>query len=104
MHQEVKTLLFGMLWAAGCSAASSTSLRVDSLRLTRPFRMATPIHTDSTDVWGKPFEQDNLMMEVPVSLKQWRTGECMTDSVIPASEQGGLRLAGFQIENTTLAK
>ena len=104
MHQEVKTLLFGMLWAAGCSAASSTSLRVDSLRLTRPFRMAMPIHTDSTDVWGKPFEQDNLMMEVPVSLKQWRTGECMTDSVIPASEHGGLRLAGFQIENTMFAK
>ena len=104
MYQEVKAALLAALWIAGCAAVSATSLRVDSLRLTQPFCMAKPVLTDSTDVWGKPFAQNDLMMDTPMSLRQWREGNCMTDSIIPATRLGGVRLAGFQIENTSFVK
>ena len=104
MYQEVKNTLLTALLAAGSIAMQATDLRVDSLRITSPYCMNTPIRTDSTDVWGKAFQQEDLMMDAPMQLNQWLKGECMADSIVPASEKGGVRLAGFQMENSMFAK
>ena len=94
MYQEVKNTLLTALLAAGSIAMQATDLHVDSLRITSPYCMNTPIRTDSTDVWGKAFQQEDLMMDAPMQLNQWLKGECMADSIVPASEKGGVRLAG----------
>ncbi len=104
MYQEVKNTLLTALLAAGSIAMQASDLRVDSLRITSPYCMNTPIRTDSTDVWGKAFQQEDLMMDAPMQLNQWLKGECMADSIVPASEKGGVRLAGFQMENSMFAK
>lgn len=104
MYQETKHAMLGVLMATCCTLVQAADIRVDSLRLTAPYRMATPLHTDSTDVWGKPFQVNDLMMDAPMAISMWHKGEQMTDSIVPATEKGGVRLAGFQVENTLFAK
>lgn len=93
-----------MLMAAISPLMQAADLRVDSLRFTAPYRMAQPISTDSTDVWGRPFQANDLMMDAPMQINLWRQGEHLTDSIVPATAQGGVRLAGFQVDNTLYAK
>ena len=68
MYQEVKNTLLTALLAAGSIAMQAADLRVDSLRITSPYCMNTPLRTDSTDVWGKAFQQEDLMMDAPMQL------------------------------------
>lgn len=104
MYQEVKHATTVMLMAVICPLMQAADLRLDSLRLTAPYRMATPLCTDSTDVWGKPFQANDLMMDAPMQVSLWRQGEHMPDSIVPATAQGGVRLAGCQVDNRLYAK
>lgn len=104
MYQGVKSGIVGMLIAATCLMASAADIRVDSMQVSSAFCMQKPILTDSTDVWGKAFKQDDLMMDSPMSLDRWKQGDVMTDSIIPMTDKGGVRLVGFQLDNTLFVK
>lgn len=104
MYQETKQAMLTALLGICSFTLSATQLSVDSLRLTHPQTLITPISTDSTDVWGKPFDMDKTAMDAPIDYSLWEDGEVMNDSIIPSIEKNGLRLAGFQIENTMFVK
>ena len=104
MYQGAKRIILCVLIPAAGLMASAADIRVDSMKVTSAYHMAKPLLTDSTDVWGKTFNHEDLMMESPISLDAWSQGEWLTDSIIPASAQGGVRLIGFQLDNTLFVK
>ena len=104
MYQGAKRIILCVLIPAAGLMASAADIRVDSMKVTSAYHMAKPLLTDSTDVWGKTFNHEDMMMLSPISLDAWRQGEWLTDSIIPASAQGGVRLIGFQLDNTMFVK
>lgn len=86
-------------------ATQARAIDVQTLRLSRPFPTITPVLTDTTDVRGEKFKMDDILLDMPLPMSAWKSGEQLTDSILPANEAGdAVRLAGFQVETPKFAK
>ncbi len=88
------------LCALVCNAES---IRVAKLRITDPIVSPAPFATDSTDVSGKTWDNDELMMDDIANLSAWKEGTEMGDSILQAPAAKAVRLAGFTLDNRNYA-
>ncbi len=74
-----------------------------ALRITAPIILHAPLLTDSTDVNGKAWNEDDMLLDDITNLNEWKSCPETTDSILPAPEQDAVRLAGFTVENRDYA-
>ncbi len=86
------------------AAVGTQAIEVPELRLSTHFATVQPLQTDTADALGKKFSVDDLLMDTPLPLDAWQSGQTLSDSLLPAPEVDGLLLAGFQVENRMFAK
>lgn len=102
MYPEIKHLLTLPL-AALCMHAGAA--QVDSLRVVGPFSMPLPLQTDTTDVNGKPFDANHVLMDKCVNPNQWKPGAALLPGgILPAQSVSSVSLVGFEVENSLFAK
>ncbi|MCR4921679.1 MAG: prolyl oligopeptidase family serine peptidase [Bacteroidaceae bacterium] len=101
MYRALKPFAVGLLLIA---CPQMQAIKVEKLRLAGPYKTIVPLRTDTADVSGKAFNQDDLVMEQRFTWQAVKHGESTTDSIIPATGQDNVRLAGFQVENSGFAK
>ncbi len=94
------TLLSLTLCALTCDAES---VDVKTLRITDPIAYPAPLATDSTDAYGKAWDEDERIMDNITNLSAWKSGKETGDSILPAPEADAVRLAGFTLENRSYA-
>ncbi len=90
--------------AMGLSAAVATTMaqeqRVTTLRVTDCMTAVQPFRTDTTDVMGKEWDQDETFMQSVVNLNAWKTAPETQDSILKGPKgKKAVRLAGFTVEN-----
>ncbi|MCD8304439.1 MAG: prolyl oligopeptidase family serine peptidase [Prevotellaceae bacterium] len=83
---------------------SAESIDIKTLRVTEPISSLAPFSTDSTDVFGKPWDESSRMLDGIANLSAWKQGKETTDSIIKAPTTDAVRLAGFTIENRNFTK
>ena len=81
------------------AAMGTQAIEVPELRLSTHFATVQPLQTDTADALGKKFSVDDLLMDTPLPLDAWQSGQTLSDSLLPAPEADGLLLAGCQLEN-----
>lgn len=101
MYHEFKKIC---MLALAISSIHTSGENVKQLRITEPVTAQEPIYTDSTDATGKAFDYDKTLMNIPFNLNAWKNGIEITDSIIPATDKGGIRLLGFEVETPRFAK
>ncbi len=74
-----------------------------ALRITDPISSPAPLLTDSTDVNGKAWDEDETLLNGIINLDAWKTCPQTTDSILSAPEHDAVRLAGFTVENRNYA-
>lgn len=92
--------------ADGDSASvPSRTLTVKRFRHAGPFTLRQPVHLDSTDVQGKPFDEAALL-SAPLRLEAVHEGELFNDDVLAKDAQGQpvLHLLAFTLTNTSFVK
>lgn len=85
-------------------AINANAEDVKKYQITEPAPSNNPIYTDSTDALGKAFDFEKTQMEMPVNLNAWKKMPVTTDSIIPSTPDGGIRLIGFEVETPHFAK
>lgn len=101
MSHVVKNITLASLLLASATVQATD---VKTWKITGPYSMSAPIQTDTTDVWNKKFEVNDLLMDNAITPQMYKLGTESTDSILPATEKTSVYLIGFQVENTLFAK
>ncbi|MCD7722048.1 MAG: hypothetical protein LUI09_07445, partial [Prevotellaceae bacterium] len=83
---------------------SAENIDIKTLRVTEPISSLAPFSTDSTDVFGKPWDEPSRLLDGIANLSAWKQGKETTDSIIKAPTTDAVRMAGFTIENRNFTK
>ena len=86
-------------------SSMADTISVERIKLSRPYTSAKPFFTDSTDVYGKKWNLEDMISDGGISLKSWTNGtDTATPVVLDSVENDCVRLAGFTVENTSYTK
>ncbi len=84
--------------------AHADEQRVSKWMVTEPISSQVPFRTDTTDVMGKAWEDNKVLMSNVRDLTAWKRGTETTDSVLAAPQTNAVRLVGFTLQNQNFAK
>ncbi len=82
---------------------NAKDIEIETLRVTSPTTQPTPYYTDSTNVFGKEWDNEERLMDDITNLSAWKSGTEVTDGILPAPAAATVRLAGFTLENRSFA-
>ncbi len=96
-----KLLTFAMAFGA-MAGVQAEIINVTPMKHSGPFSVKAPFQIDSLDVNSRKFVSKSLL-DLPLSLDLTKSGNVMTDSVIPATSGDAIYFLSFNVDNSAYA-
>lgn len=98
-----KGIIVGCALCLGALSSNAGNVDVKTFRYAGPYVVQKPFMTDSANVDGKLFHEEDLLQST-LSLDALRSGKSLEGGVLPHTAGYALHLAGFTVDNTRFAK
>lgn len=98
----MKKIVLSALTLFFCAGLKAENIDIKTFLYTGPYAIQNPVMLDSVDVNSKKYN-DEQRLNTPVSFQALRSGNTVTDGVVPGCNKDAIHLLGFTLQNTQYA-